>query len=224
MSRTTIRSLLALVALIAFALVPAATAGAKSGHHHRSAKKARSADRNRDGLPDRWERRNGLSLRVNQASRDQDRDSVTNLAEFAAGTDPRDDDSDDDGVEDGQETIGTIASFESGVLVIALGDGREVTGRVTDRTEVECENGGAAHAASDTPGEDDGDHADREDDDRSSDQGEDDQGEDEPGEDDQGEDDSGCTVAALVAGANVHEAELKLTRAGAVWDEIELEV
>lgn len=211
MSRTTIRSLLALVALIAFALVPAATAGAKSGHHHRSAKKARSADRNRDGLPDRWERRNGLSLRVNQAGRDQDRDSVTNLAEFAAGTDPRDDDSDDDGVEDGQETIGTIASFENGVLVIALGDGREVSGQVTDRTEVECENGGAAHAASDAPGEDD--------DDRSSDQGDDDSG-----DDDQGEDDSGCTVAALVVGAVVHEAELKLTRAGAVWDEVKLEV
>lgn len=57
-------------------------------------------DRNRDRLPDRWEKAHHLSLKLNQAARDQDRDGLKNLAEFLAGTDPRDRDSDDDGIRD----------------------------------------------------------------------------------------------------------------------------
>ncbi len=68
-------------------------------------------DRNRDRIPDRWERAHHLSLKVNQAKRDQDHDGLRNRAEFLAGTDPRNDDSDDDGTEDGAEGAGTVTSF-----------------------------------------------------------------------------------------------------------------
>lgn len=60
-------------------------------------------DRNGDGLPDRWEKQNQLSLKVDQAKRDQDRDSLNNRAEFRSHTDPLDADSDDDGTQDGDE-------------------------------------------------------------------------------------------------------------------------
>ncbi|MFN8123180.1 MAG: hypothetical protein U0237_12210 [Thermoleophilia bacterium] len=60
-------------------------------------------DRNHDRLPDRWEKANGLSLKLNQAGRDQDHDGLRNLTEFRAGTNPKDADTDDDGVRDAQE-------------------------------------------------------------------------------------------------------------------------
>ena len=224
MSRITFRTLLALFALALMAAVPA-VAGAKRGshHHNRSAKKA---DRNRDGLPDSWERRNHLSLRVNQAGRDQDRDGADNAAEFTANTNPRDRDSDDDGVKDGDEAIiGTVVSFENGTLIISSG-GMPVTGKVTDRTEIKCEGD---HG-------DDGDH--HGDGGHSSSRGDDD--------DDHGDDDHtagaaptiggmttnagspapplpACSTSDLKPGALVHEAELKLTSTGPpVWDEIKL--
>src|SRR6059058_5518603 len=84
------------LAILAFA-VPA-VAGAKSGHskrHHH----ARVADRNRNGIPDRWERR----FRVHKATADPDRDGVTNIGEFHNGTNPRDADTDNDGVNDGND-------------------------------------------------------------------------------------------------------------------------
>lgn len=57
-----------------------------------------------DGLPDRWEKRHDLSLKVKQGKRNQDADGLRNKGEFRHGTDPRDADSDDDGVEDGEDT------------------------------------------------------------------------------------------------------------------------
>ena len=65
-----------------------------------------SGDGNGDRIPDRWEVRNDLSLNVNQAPRDQDRDGLRNLREFREGTDPRDADSDDDGTGDRPECQG----------------------------------------------------------------------------------------------------------------------
>ena len=64
---------------------------------------AKAKDRNGDKIPDRWEKRHRLSLKVNQARKDQDQDGLRNRSEFQAGTDPRNADSDGDGVGDGDE-------------------------------------------------------------------------------------------------------------------------
>jgi hypothetical protein len=64
---------------------------------------AAAKDRNRDRIPDRWEKKFHLSLKVDQANKDQDRDKVDNLNEFQEGTNPRDPDTDNDGRRDGKE-------------------------------------------------------------------------------------------------------------------------
>ena len=164
---------------------------------------ASARDHNHDRIPDRWEKRHGLKLKFKQTRRDQDRDGLKNLAEFRARMDPHDDDSDDDGITDDEENAGKVASFEEGKLTIALFAGGEVSGLVTDDTEIEC---GDREHGDDDQGEDD-----------------DDQGEDEHG-DDHGDraDDDECAPDALTAGAVVREAELKLGSGGAVFEEIEL--
>ena len=68
-----------------------------------AAASATAKDRNRDRIPDRWEKKFDLSLKVNQANRDQDRDKVDNGNEFREGTNPRDKDTDNDGKKDGRE-------------------------------------------------------------------------------------------------------------------------
>jgi hypothetical protein len=137
-------------------LVPAAAQASTA-----SQRAAARADRNRDRIPDRWERRHRLSLRVKQTRLDQDRDGLNNLGEFRAGTNPRDRDTDDDGLRDGaeqrvgdnprdrdsdddgvgdsRENAGTVAGFTGGVLTINLASGGTVSGRVVDgTTEIEC--------------------------------------------------------------------------------------
>jgi hypothetical protein len=207
-----IRILMLAAAACAALLVVAATGSARNG----------SGDRNHDRIPDRWERAYHLSLKVNQARRDQDHDGLRNRAEYLAGTNPRSDDSDDDGTEDGNEGAGTVTSFTNGVLIVHLFNGDDVKGTVDDGTEIECESRPTgptvtptARAADDGPGDDD--------------QGEDDQGGDRhggEGDDDQGDDDNGesCDATALTAGAVVREAELKTTAAGLVFKEIEIVV
>jgi hypothetical protein len=64
---------------------------------------AAAKDKDRDGLPDRWERRHGLSTKHNSAGRDNDRDRVDNRNELRQHTDPRDGDSDNDRKRDGAE-------------------------------------------------------------------------------------------------------------------------
>ena len=93
---------------------------------------AAAKDRNHDRIPDRWEKRHNLSLKVNQAGRDQDHEGLNDLEEFENGTNPRaadtdnddltdseeveagddpnDADTDNDGVEDGNESGETVAS------------------------------------------------------------------------------------------------------------------
>ena len=126
-----------LITLAALALAALAVPAAASAHHGQ-----RAGDRNRDGLPDRWERQHHLSLRVNQAHRDPDHDGLDNRKEFEHGTDPRNRDTNDNGVGDRNEIhpVGTIASFDAqnGALTITLANGQSVTGQVTPATRIEC--------------------------------------------------------------------------------------
>jgi hypothetical protein len=216
MSKRTIRTLMLVAAACAAVLALAATGSART-----------NGDRNHDRIPDRWERAHHLSLNVNQAKRDQDRDGLRNRAEYLAGTNPRNADSDDDGTDDGDEGAGTVTSFTGGVLTVHLFNGDDVKGTVDDRTEIECESRPAgatvvptARKADDGPGEDD-------------DQGDDDNGGDRHGGEgdddgdhhDEGDDDGrSCDATALTSGAVVREAELKTTAAGLVFKEIEVVV
>ncbi len=115
---------------------------------------AAAKDRNHDRIPDKWEKRHHLSLEVNQARLDQDRDHMRNRAEFLAGDNPRDNDSNDDGVMDGDENAGTIASFdaETGRLTIDLFGTETISGLVTEGTEIKCEDHSSASASSEGSG------------------------------------------------------------------------
>jgi hypothetical protein len=199
-TRTT-KLLLAAVLVVAGALLPAAGAA------------AHARDRNHDRIPDRWEKRHHLSLKVKQTHRDQDRDGLNNLGEFRSHSDPRDADSDGDGIKDGQEDAGTITAFDGTTLTIKLFTDGDVTGKVTPETDIECRT--AAQTEDDEQGDDDqGENS------RAHDSA-DDPGDDH-GDDDQGEDDDQCAPGALKVGATVHEAELEAGGAGAIWDEIQL--
>jgi hypothetical protein len=174
---------------------------------------ASARDRNHDRIPDKWEKHYNLSLKVNQAHRNQDGDSLKNRQEFRAGTDPRDADTNNDGTEDG-DNGGTIASFDSstGTLVINEFDGSTLTGQVTDATEIQCEHGDGQ------PGDGGGG-----DDKVTRDDGGDGGGTGDGGDDgDPGDpgDGGGCTTADLVPGASVSEAELDDT--GTVFEHIDL--
>ena len=213
MSRTISRFLIALAAMAvaaAFAFIVAP--GADAQRHHKS----HSGDRNRDRIPDRWERRYHLSLRVNQARRDQDHDGLNNRQEFVAGDNPRKADSNNDGTDDAQEGAGTVTSFAGGKLTITLFNGEVVAATFNDQTELKCEpspmqaTGSAAKAADDGP---------------RGDQGDDDQGENEneQGDDDeQGGRQAGCDTSMLTPGRGVNEANATATAAGLVWEEVKI--
>jgi len=64
---------------------------------------ASAADRDHDGMPDRWERRHGLDPHVDDARRDRDHDGLRNIGELRHSADPLDEDSDGDGDDDGDE-------------------------------------------------------------------------------------------------------------------------
>jgi hypothetical protein len=201
------RRMLILVAALALAaLSVAAVASADRGHR---------GDRNHDGLPDRWERHHHLSLKVNQARRDPDRDKLDNRNEFRHGTDPNKRDTDDDGVRDRDEVnpAGTIASFDNGVLTITLGNGQSVSGRVTADTKIECEDEDEATAMAAHDGGDDNSGP------GSSSSGREEENE---VENEVAVEDRACGTDALKQGTTVKEAEAKLTSNGLVLGEIEL--
>ncbi len=114
------------------------------------------------------------------------------------------------------EPAATIVSFENGVLKLMLADHSTVSGKVTERTEIEC-------------------RANREDNDANDDQGEGqgngsqggpgpsfshDHGDDEHGGEQQQE--GTCGVSSLQPGTSVDEADLAVTGAGSFWEKIEL--
>lgn len=183
---------------------------------------ASAADRNNDNLPDGWEKRHKLSLKVKQAKRDQDRDGLRNMAEYRTGNSPRDDDSDDDGTEDGDENAGTITSFEDGVLTINLYGGASVSGIVDEDTEIKC------HAADESS--DDSSSSDRRSGDDNSGPGSENSGSGSensgPGSGDNRPPHGGCNTECstedLVVGAIVEEADLELSNGKATFREIKL--
>jgi hypothetical protein len=123
--------------------------------------KAAVRDSDHDGMPNRWERTNGLNPSKANANANPDHDGLVNVGEFTFGTDPLESDSDDDGIVDGDEDAnddgvadgdedgnddgdlaGTIATFvatdaTTGVLTLDISAGGQVTGTVTDGTELE---------------------------------------------------------------------------------------
>ncbi len=130
---------------------------------------------------------------------------------------------------------GTITSFDAstGKLTIALLDSGTVTGLVTESTEIKCEgvddrldrrdHGGDNSGPG--SGDDNGGHFEPGDDNGG-------RGEPEPGDDHGGETppvgtpapegEASCSVASLVSGAVVGDAELRLEGGSAVFEEIEL--
>jgi hypothetical protein len=196
---------------------------------------ASAKDRNHDRIPDRWEKRHHLSLKVNQAKRDQDRDHLRNRAEYMAGDNPRDADSDNDGIKDGEENAGKIQSFdqETDVLTIGLFGGGTVEGLVTEETEIECSGHGTATASHEdgerADGEEASDHEEEAEEESGDDHGE--EADDEGEADDQGdqhsessEGDSGgeCSTSDLTEGAVVKEADLHVSNGRAAFEKIEL--
>ncbi len=200
---------------------------------------AKSRDRNHDRIPDKWETKHHLSLKVKQAGKDQDRDHMNNMAEFKAGTDPRDADTDDDGVKDGNEDAGTIVSFKPatatapGSLTIKLlRDNTMVTGAVDEKTEIKCEDHAATPAPASIRAHDDGEGDGQGEDAKGAPAtgtptppaGHDDEGDDDDQGDDEneGEDDAMCGTGQLTPGAVVHEAELSTMGGALRFDEIKL--
>jgi hypothetical protein len=213
---------------------------------------AAAKDRNHDHIPDKWEKRHHLSLKTNQAHKNQDGDRLRNRAEFLAGDNPRDADSNDDGVIDGDDNAGMIVSFDAGTgkLVINLFGGETVSGLVDEGTEIKCEDHASASATTSTagsegsgsgeaePGDDHGGEGEIEPGDDNGGQGEEEPGDDNGGEEagdnsgpgsensgpGRGDDDEGgvCTTADLVPGAVVQEAELKVANGQATFEEVEL--
>lgn len=209
---------------------------------------AAAKDRNHDHIPDRWEKKHHLSLKVNQARKDQDGDKLRNRAEFLAGDNPRKADTNGDGVPDGEENAGTIASFneETGKLTINLFGEESISGFVTEETEIKCEDNSGASVSSDgmsgdeqssegEPGDDNGgEEQEAGDNNGGEEEAGDDNGEaeEEPGDDNGGEEQSGdnsgeeggsnCTTADLTPGAVVQEAELKVENGKAVFEKVEL--
>ncbi len=199
---------------------------------------AKARDRNHDGIPDRWEKRHHLSLRVNQAHRNQDHEGLNNLEEFENGTNPRKADTDGDGLTDGQEVevgdnprsrdsnhdgtpdgqenAGEVESFEGGALTVKLFAGGTIGGMVNESTEIECDHqSGEAQTSED--GQDN-----QSEDQQSGDEGQSGEGSGEAETSDGGGQAGSCTTANLTKGALVREAELEVGPGGAVFHSVDL--
>lgn len=117
---------------------------------------ALAADRDRDRMPDRWERKH----RLKKPGRDADRDGLTNLREYRARTNPRrrdsdrdglrdgDEirfgwhprrrDSDRDGIRDGKENAGVVSAVAGRRVTIRLAAGGRLRGRLEDPAALAC--------------------------------------------------------------------------------------
>jgi hypothetical protein len=112
--------------------------------------------------------------------------------------------------------IGKVASFENGVLTITLNDNSTLSGKVTSDTDVNCEHPGSSYGVGGEQTTDIGQaviHLDA-----PAVQSQD------PGQNqDQGDCDDGvCGPESLVKGADVIEAEVKLSSLGVEWKKVEV--
>lgn len=126
-------------------------------------------------------------------------------------------DGEHNGIPANEPTAGTVTSFANNMLTITLTNGNTVSGLVTDGTEVKCENPADVNnpdndvehgdLASDhgPGGGDNGDNGDRGDDNGN-----------------RGDDNDNDQMCAITPGMAVRNAELRITGAGAFWDEVEL--
>lgn len=132
-----------------------------------------------------------------------------------------------------REPSGTIQSFdpETGKLTIALLNEETVSGLVTDRTRIKCEDEHAPDVTAsrrhlrhgeEEPGDD---HGEEPGDDRgggdNSGPGNSNSGSGPSGHDDEGTG-ANCTTSDLIVGAVVTDAELEIEHGSATWDEVEL--
>jgi hypothetical protein len=120
------------------------------------------------------------------------------------------------------ESVGTVTSFKEGVLIITLTSGTQVSGKVTEQTQIRCTSATPTTGGDDSDdesGSGEGDHSSSTDgshgDAHAASNGDDSDDGPEGGQ-------APCTTAALVPGAMVREAELTIGSAGAVWDRIDL--
>lgn len=125
------------------------------------------------------------------------------------------------------DNAGTVASFDGTTLVIKLADQSTVSGTVTGDTEIECQAAdmsGTSFNSDDEASDQSGGSGDQSGGDQSG--GSDDNGDNNDQGDDNDNDDNdamqSCGPSSLTTGAIVHEAELSLTGAGAVWNKVEL--
>jgi hypothetical protein len=124
------------------------------------------------------------------------------------------------------ESAGTVTSFSGGVLTITLTDKTVVSGNVTERTELGCQPAasstgtGSDESSGDDQSESDGTgHGDTATAQTASHEQD---SQDGSGDGNQQAGEESCTTAALVPGAVVREAELRMSSGGAVWEKVDL--
>ena len=129
------------------------------------------------------------------------------------------------------ENAGTVASYTGGVLTLTLNDGSTVSGKVTSRTRIRCVKAAPAPPPAGTEGlsanrgfGDDKGHGDDWSRDQQSDHGPSGWWHGDHGDDDDGEDphasEPPCDSSALVAGAVVRAAELRIGLGGAEFESV----
>jgi hypothetical protein len=134
------------------------------------------------------------------------------------------------------DSAGSVRSFDGSALVLTLTNGSTVSGVVTNDTEIRCDSSGQrasteSDARSDGGGGDRGDRGDQNDRGGPNNGGDRGDQNDRGGPNDGGDrgDNNGddgnqmaCTTADLTPGTTVHEADLRVSGAGSVWEKVEL--
>jgi hypothetical protein len=129
------------------------------------------------------------------------------------------------------ENAGTVASYTNGALTLTLGDGSTLSGKVTSETRIECVKATPSTPPTGTQDESPGDDSGQGDDQSRGDMSR--QGDQGPGEgqqgDDEGDDDGSlsattpeplCDSSALVSGAVVRAAELRIGPGGTEFESV----